>query len=159
MGVSGCGKTTIGRKLSQILEVPFYDADDYHNDKNIDKMKKGFPLNDADRSSWLSLLSSSIGRWNLHGNAILVCSALKKKYRKQLSNNNKVTFIFLDGNYDLIYQRLVDRKDHFFTESMLKSQFSTLEVPENCIRISVDQSISNICLSIVDSIKKVTVNL
>ena len=159
MGVSGCGKTTIGRRLAQLLQFPFYDADDYHNDKNIKKMKKGLPLNDADRSSWLSFLSSSLEEWSLHGNAILACSALKKKYRKKLSHNNKVTFIFLDGKYDLIYQRLVDRNDHFFAESMLQSQFSSLEVPENCIRISVDQSISNICLSIVDSIKKVTVNL
>ncbi len=156
MGVSGSGKTTIGKGLSKILEMPFYDADDYHNDKSIEKMKKEFPLNDVDRASWLNLLSLRIRKWNLHGDSILACSALKKKYRHKLSNNNKVTFIFLDGKYDLIYQRLLERKNHFFTESMLKSQFSTIELPVNCIRIPIDQSINDIYLSIVFNIKKAT---
>jgi carbohydrate kinase (thermoresistant glucokinase family) len=152
MGVSGSGKTSVGKKLSEILKIPFYDADDFHNKKNINKMKKGIPLNDADRDSWLSELALSIRRWNLHDNAILACSALRKKYRYKLSNNNKVIFIFLDGSYDLIYQRHLLRIGHFFKESMLKSQFSALEAPVNCIRISIDQSVSDICLSIIDNI-------
>ena len=154
IGYMGSGKTTIGKRLSKILEMPFYDADDYHNDKSIKKMKEELPLDDADRVSWLSLLSLRIRRWNLHGDAILACSALKRKYRYKLSNNNKVTFIFLDGKYDLIYKRLLERKNHFFTVPMLKSQFTTLEVPVNCIRISIDKSESDICLSIVNNIQK-----
>ena len=100
LGVSGSGKTTIGKKLSEILAIPFYDADDYHNNKNIEKMIKGLPLNDTDRKLWLKLLSLKIEEWNLHGDAILACSALKKKYRRKLSSNGKVFFIFLDGEYN-----------------------------------------------------------
>jgi carbohydrate kinase (thermoresistant glucokinase family) len=152
MGVSGSGKTTIGKKLSEILSMPFYDADDYHNSKNIEKMKKGFSLNDSDRKPWLDLLSLKIKKWNSDGDAILACSGLKKKYRRKLSSNREIIFIFLDGEYDLIYQRLIKRKSHFFTELMLKEQFSSLEKPENCINIPINQSIQNICLSIINNI-------
>ncbi len=154
LGVSGSGKTTIGKKLSEILAIPFYDADDYHNNKNIEKMIKGLPLNDTDRKLWLKLLSLKIEEWNLHGDAILACSALKKKYRRKLSSNGKVFFIFLDGEYNLIYQRLLKRKNHFFKKSILKDQFLSLEKPENCINIPIDQSVNSICLSIINNIRK-----
>lgn len=154
MGVSGSGKTTIGLELSNVLEIPFYDADDYHNEHNIRKMKKGNALNDTDRESWLNLLSLKIKKWNLYGDAILACSALKESYRHKLSNDNQTLFIFLNGDYDLIYQRLFERKGHFFLESMLKGQFSELEKPVDCISISIDQPISDICLLIVGHLKR-----
>jgi carbohydrate kinase (thermoresistant glucokinase family) len=156
MGVSGSGKTAVGERLAEILAVPFYDADNYHNDKSIRKMKENIPLNDMDRKPWLSVLSLKIKEWNLYGDVILACSALKKSYRHKLSSNSRVVFIFLDGEYNLIRQRLLERKDHFFQESMLESQFSSLEKPENCIRVSINQSIDNICLSIINNIKRST---
>ena len=87
MGVSGSGKTTIGLELSKILDIHFYDADDYHYDRNIKKMKKGNALDDADREPWLKLLSLKIKEWNLCGDAILACSALKESYRQKLSDH------------------------------------------------------------------------
>ena len=154
MGVAGSGKSTIGLNLSKKLLVPFYDADDYHNIQNIEKMKKGFALKDSDRKSWLNLLALKMQEWNSEGDAFLACSALKKKYRLKLSKHNEVTFIFLNGNYDLIKKRLSQRKNHFFSKEMLQNQFEILEKPKNCIEISIDQSIENICLSIISKLKK-----
>ena len=96
MGVAGSGKTTVGTSLSKIFSVPFYDADDYHNHKNIEKMRKGLSLNDSDRKPWLNLLALKIKEWNSKGDAVLACSALKKDYRLILSQDNEVTFIFLE---------------------------------------------------------------
>ena len=154
MGVAGSGKSSIGLNLSKKLLVPFYDADNYHNIQNIEKMKKGLALNDSDRKSWLNLLALNMQEWNSEGDAFLACSALKKKYRLKLSKHNEVTFIFLNGNYDLIKKRLSQRKNHFFSKEMLQNQFETLEKPKNCIEISIDQSIENICLSIISKLKK-----
>ena len=148
IGVSGSGKTSVGTILSKTLSVPFYDGDDYHNNKNIQKMKNGLSLNDFDRQPWLNLLALKIKEWNSKGDAVLACSALKNDYRLVLSHNNKVTFIFLYGSYDLIYSRLLKRKNHFFTKEMLETQFSILEVPTKCIKISINQSIENINLLI-----------
>ena len=155
MGVSGSGKTSVGAILSTTLSVPFYDADDYHNKMNIQKMKNGLSLNDLDRQPWLNLLALKIKEWNSKGDAILACSSLKNDYRLTLSYNNKVTFIFLDGDYDLIYSRLSKRKNHFFTKEMLEKQFSILEMPTNCIKIPINQSIENINLMIHSSLGKI----
>ena len=154
MGVSGSGKTTIGKRLSEDLAIPFYDADDYHENKNIRKMKGGGSLSDLDRKPWLDLLSVKIKEWNLDGNSILACSALKKKYRHNLSRNKGVVFIFLDGEYDLIYKRISKRKNHFFLKSMLKKQFFSLDKPGNCINISINKSVDNICSEIIDSLSE-----
>ena len=87
MGVSACGKTTIGQLLSNALNVPFYDADDFHPQANIEKMISGFPLNDDDRAPWLSILSNKLKQWNASEGAVLACSALKETYRQQLSKD------------------------------------------------------------------------
>jgi len=154
MGVSGSGKSSVGVYLAKTRSIPFYDADYYHNDSNIQKMKKGQSLNDSDRMPWLKLLSSKIKDWNCQGDAVLACSALKEKYRLLLSNNNEVTFIFLNGSYNLIYERLSKRENHFFSKKMLKKQFLDLEKPKDCIMISVNQSIDEICLIINNNLKK-----
>jgi gluconokinase len=154
MGVSGSGKTSVGILLAKSLSIPFYDADDYHNCSSIQKMKKGVALNDSDRIPWLKLLSSKIIDWNLKGDSVLACSALKEKYRNLLSKNNKVAFIFLDGSYDLIYERLAKRKNHFFRKKMLEEQFTILEKPIDCITIPINQSVENICLMISSNLKK-----
>ena len=96
-GVSTSGKTTIGKKISIKLGIPFYDADDFHSDDNIEKMKSGIPLDDHDRSEWLQSISLKINESNKNKGSIFACSALKEKYRKILSNSykNDVKFIFL----------------------------------------------------------------
>jgi len=155
MGVSGSGKTTVGMALSNIISVPFYDADSYHSEENIRKMRAGFPLTDEDRKNWLFTLSLKMKEWGLQGDAILACSALKKHYRRELSRHVQTVFIFLDGEYDLIYQRLASRSAHFFRESMLKSQFSDLDRPEDCISVSIDQPVALVCSNIIEKIEKV----
>jgi len=154
MGVSGSGKSSVGVYLAKIRSIPFYDADYYHSDSNIQKMKKGQSLNDSDRIPWLKLLSSNIKDWNSKGDAVLACSALKEKYRLLLSKNNEVTFIFLDGSYDLIYERLSMREKHFFSKKMLKKQFLDLEKPKNCLIIPINQSVEEICLMINRNLRK-----
>ena len=111
MGVSGSGKTSVGKVLAKSFSISFYDADDYHNKKNIEKMKKGISLNDIDRKPWLDSLALKIKEWNILGDSVLACSALKEDYRLILSKNNEITYIFLEGDYELIYKRLSQRKN------------------------------------------------
>jgi len=108
MGVSGSGKTLIGKKLSKSTDLPFYDADDFHPQANIEKMKSGIPLNDDDRRPWLESLADHMKKWDSKGGAILGCSALKKSYRDLLRNRSKVPVrtIYLKGSKSLIAQRL-----------------------------------------------------
>ena len=141
MGVSGSGKTLIGKKLSQISSLPFYDADDYHPQANIEKMGKGIPLNDDDRRPWLESLANHMKKWDEHGGAILACSALKKSYRDLLENRSKVPVrtIYLKGSKSLIAERLKQRKGHFFDSSLLDSQFDALEEPERALTVEINQ--------------------
>lgn len=141
IGVSGCGKSTIARNLSKSLEIPYYDADDYHPKENVEKMKAGQALNDQDRASWLATLSDHLQQWEKEGGAILACSALKEKYRKVLSKGLKEChWVFLSGDYDLIYHRISKREGHYMSESLLKSQFEALEIPAYGIHIDINES-------------------
>lgn len=150
MGVSGCGKTTIGKILADKLHLPFYDADDYHPSENVKKMKSGLSLNDSDRRPWLEILSSQIQKWNASGGAVLACSALKKSYREILlsGNSSNVLFIYLKGDKKLILKRMMKRKDHYMPPSLLDSQFKALEEPLNAIEVDI----SNIPETIVSEI-------
>jgi len=154
MGVSGSGKTTVGRTIAEMLSIPFHDADNYHNLDSLEKMKNNTPLQDEDRQEWINLLSKKIMKWNSQGNAVLACSALKSRYRKQMAKNGKVNFIFLDGEYELIYQRLTKRKGHFFSASLLASQFADLERPKDSITVSVNSPVINICSKIIKKIQE-----
>lgn len=141
MGVSGCGKTTIARELSKRLKLPFFDADNYHPQENIDKMSSGKPLNDKDRASWLEILSSNLQHWKADKGAVLACSALKEKYRKTLSQNMKeIHWVYLDGSYELIMNRINQRKGHYMSGKLLKSQFQALEIPQYGIHVDIAQS-------------------
>lgn len=141
MGVSGSGKSLIGKKLSKSTDLPFYDADDFHPQANIEKMKKGTPLNDDDRRPWLESLADHMKDWDSNGGAILGCSALKKSYRDLLRNRSKVPVrtIYLKGSKSLIAQRLKQRKGHFFDSSLLDSQFEALEEPQRALTIEINQ--------------------
>jgi len=141
IGVSGCGKSTIARNLSKALGIPYYDADDYHPKENVEKMKNGQALDDSDRASWLATLSTQLQEWDKNEGAILACSALKEKYREVLSEGlNDCHWVFLSGDYDLIYNRMTKRQGHYMSEQMLKSQFDSLEIPSYGIHVDINKS-------------------
>lgn len=139
IGVSGVGKSTIGKHLSKKLKLPFFDGDDFHSKKNIQKMSDGLPLNDEDRLEWLQSLNELAKKNSKEESCIIVCSALKNKYRQMLSKNieNQVKWIFLKGNYKQIKERMDQRENHFMDSQLLKSQFDILEIPKNAIHIDV----------------------
>lgn len=141
MGVSGSGKTTIGKKLSAAVGIPFFDGDDYHPDSNKEKMKAGHPLDDDDRKEWLISLHGLAKRESKRSGAIIACSALKERYRALLAKDITVPvfWVFLQGDYELISQRMKSRKDHYMPESLLQSQFETLEAPANAIMVDVNK--------------------
>jgi len=155
MGVSGCGKTTVGKLLAKEKEIPFFDADNFHPEDNIQKMQAGLPLNDDDREPWLNILSEKIREWNDESGAVLACSALKKSYRNTLkSETSDVTFIWLDGSYDLIKSRMQNRVGHYMPPGLLQSQFDALEPPSHAVKISIDQSPDSILSDIIQNLKK-----
>lgn len=151
MGVSGCGKTTIGKMLAEKLSCTFYDGDDYHPESNIKKMAGGQPLNDSDRLPWLKKLNSILSECNESGrDAVLACSALKKAYRNIISKEiDGLEFVFLKGDFDLINERMQKRKDHYMKADMLRSQFETLEEPDNVIVMDIQDLPSNIVTNIL----------
>ena len=154
MGVSGCGKTTVGRELQLLLSWDFFDADDYHPQENVEKMSAGTPLTDEDRKPWLEGLAKEIRNWNTGGgNAILACSALKGVYRKMLGVDQKsVVTVFLKGDFDLLAERLQNRKGHYMPPNLLRSQLDTLEEPD-------DGLVFNIRLSPAVIAKNITMQL
>jgi gluconokinase len=131
MGVSGCGKSSVGQSLAEQRGVPFYDGDDFHPPENVAKMSNGIPLNDDDRRPWLARLHDLIAdHLTRDASAVLACSALKRTYRDQLREGNAgVQFVYLDGDFDLIWGRMSDREGHYMKASMLESQFEALEPP------------------------------
>ena len=141
MGVSGSGKSTIGKELAKALNFPFFDGDDYHPAANIKKMSTGKPLNDMDRKGWLHCLNK-IALEHKDNGAVIVCSALKEKYRNQLKNNldSNCIFLYLKGSLEEISNRLSERKGHFMPKELLASQFETLEEPTEAISISILKS-------------------
>ncbi|MBD2566402.1 gluconokinase [Anabaena lutea] len=141
MGVSGSGKTSIGKLLAESLNWEFSDADTFHPPANIEKMQGGIPLNDADRMPWLEDLQAAIKNWQQENkNVVLACSALKASYRQMLIIDNRVQLVYLKGAFDVIEKRLKTRQNHFMTEKLLKSQFYDLEEPNNCICVDVSES-------------------
>lgn len=130
-GVSGAGKTTVGRLLAEDLGWTFIDADDFHPPENVSKMSQGIPLDDEDRKDWLASLSNVIREHITAGSdLVLACSALKAAYRAQLSVNQNVHFVYLKADRDITAERLAKRSGHFMDPRLLNSQFDTLEEPQ-----------------------------
>ncbi len=155
MGVSGCGKTTVGEALAARLHCPFYDGDDFHPPENVAKMAHGIPLDDADRAPWLAHLAALIWEYLDRGEtAVLACSALKKRYREQLQVTPRVRFIYLEGSFDLIWQRMQTRQAHYMKADMLRSQFEALEQPaaNEAITVPIDQDVDGILATILQII-------
>ena len=152
MGVSGSGKSSIGQLLSDELGLQMYDADDFHSKENIAKMASGSPLQDEDRWDWLESVRSEFPRWSQEG-AILACSMLRESYRKFLMEVSvPLTWIFLDGSFELVLERLESRSAHFMKPSMLRSQFETLEIPEYGIHVSIDNTPHGVLLDILEGL-------
>ena len=144
MGVSGAGKSTVGRLIAARLDCPFRDADSFHPRANIEKMSRGEPLTDADRWPWLDAIAAWIAEHRAAGTTCVVtCSALKRVYRDIVTDKQRadVRLVYLKGGFDLIAARLAARTDHFMPPALLKSQFDTLEEPrgdERAITAEID---------------------
>ncbi|MDB4876570.1 MAG: carbohydrate kinase, thermoresistant glucokinase family [Gemmatimonadetes bacterium] len=140
MGVTGAGKTTVGHALADALGWSFYDADELHSPENKAKMHRGEGLTDADRAPWLATLGALVARVIANGeHAVLACSALKQSYRDVLvpkdAPPDAVRFVFLDVPSKVLRERLAMRGNHFATANLLPSQFATLEVPSDALRV------------------------
>ena len=136
MGVVGAGKSTVGSLLAQRLGWQFADADAFHSPANVEKIRHGISLTDADRAPWLAALHDAITKWNAgEENVVLACSALKRKYRDELSAG-LIRFVYLKGSRELILARLRSRHGHFAGESILDTQFADLEEPEDAVTVS-----------------------
>lgn len=143
MGVSGSGKTTVGRAVASRLGYEFSDADDFHSAANKAKMASGMPLNDDDRAPWLQALHSAIETWQRTTTGhVLACSALKNSYRVVLGDGDPDRkFIYLKGSFELIQSRLEHRAGHFFDPALLRSQFEALEEPTDAIIVDAAKSV------------------
>lgn len=151
MGVAGCGKSTIGAALSDRLGIPYRDADDLHPQDNIDKMRRGIPLTDADRHPWLIRVGQALRD---SPDLLVGCSALKRAYRDLIRRTAgaPVVFVHLAGPRDVIAARLAGRTGHFLPARLLDSQFAALEPPqadESAITVDVDRPLPAILADIV----------
>lgn len=153
MGVCGSGKSTIGLALAEKCGGVFLDADDFHPPANIEKMKRGEPLNDDDRAPWLARLASLLSESG-DKTVFLACSALKACYREILSaGRDNVHFVHLSGTPEVIRARLRGRPGHFMPESLIDSQFAALETPEGAVSIDIDQPVDAIVAAIISELK------
>lgn len=151
MGVVGAGKTTVGKLLASQLGWEFADADDFHPQSNVEKIRHGIALTDEDREPWLDSLREAIVRWIAQGKSVvLACSALKRAYRAKLCVSPDVRFVYLTGSAALIADRLRSRHGHFAGESILASQLADLEEPEKAITVDISHTPEQI----VDEIKR-----
>lgn len=143
MGVSSSGKSSVGAALAKAINAKFIDGDDLHPRVNIIKMADGHPLNDDDRAPWLERIrDAAFSLVQKNETGIIVCSALKKVYRDQIRDGNKnLVFIHLYGDFELVLARMKARKGHFMPESLLQSQFDTLEFPGND-----EPDVVNVCI-------------
>lgn len=139
MGVSGSGKTTIGKALALTLGWSYMEGDQFHPQANVEKMSQGVPLTDEDRAIWLDRLRSEIENCLEEGiPAVLACSALKNSYRKRLQIDHRVQFVFLNLPFESARERMSKREGHFMPLSLLESQFETLQKPQSGEAIIVD---------------------
>jgi gluconokinase len=151
MGVSGSGKTTIGKKLASALNWQFCDADSFHPPANVEKMSQGIALNDEDRMPWLLALQNAIAQWLQEDRkTVLACSALKSTYREILGGDRpQIRLVYLKGSFQLIQTRLKQRQDHFMHLSLLQNQFDTLEEPDDAIIVEISQDSDAIVKQII----------
>lgn len=158
MGVSGCGKSTVGRRLAQLLGTDFLEGDDLHPGQNVARMAAGIALTDEDRQGWLETLAGRLAKARAPGRGLVIsCSALKRSYRDTLrSGAPDLLLIHLRGDYDLLAARMANRAGHYMPSSLLDSQFATLEPPdaeENALTLDVGQAPDLILNAIVERLR------
>ena len=160
MGVSGAGKSTVGKLIAARLDCPFRDADSFHPKANIEKMSRGEPLTDEDRWPWLRAIAAWIAEHRAAGTTCVVtCSALKRVYRDIVTDKQSadVRLVYLKGGFDLIEARLKARKGHFMPAELLRSQFVALEEPdtgEHAITVSVDATPDEIAARVLKKLRQ-----
>jgi gluconokinase len=159
MGVSSSGKSSVGQSIARRLHVPFLDGDGYHPEANVEKMRAGIPLDDADRWPWLERLASALHKAaDRKGASVGACSALKRAYRAFLVEkaSEPITFVYLDGTREIIGERMARRHHEYMPTSLLDSQFATLEVPdpatENVLVVPVTDSIEKITQTVTKAL-------
>ncbi|WP_437412338.1 gluconokinase [Sinorhizobium meliloti] len=146
MGVSGCGKSSVGERLAGYLDCPFVEGDSLHPAANVDKMRMGIPLDDEDRWPWLDALGRTLGA---AGDVVVSCSALRRSYRDRLRTlaGRPVTFVFLQGDRALLAARMAGRQHEYMPLSLLDSQLATLELPtgeKDVVKLDINQSLEAI---------------
>jgi gluconokinase len=149
IGVSGTGKTTLGRRLADVLAVPFLEGDDFHPAANIQKMSQGIPLDDADRQPWLDALAGAVTAQRTQAGIVATCSALKRCYRDRLRACIAPPLVFacLTADRSLLAARMRSRKNHFMPASLLDSQLRTFEMPnpdEHARMLSADRPVETL---------------
>jgi gluconokinase len=136
MGVTGSGKSAVGKRLALELGWRFLEGDDFHSAGNIQKLRQGEPLSDEDRKPWLEAIREAIGASIERGeNTVVACSALKETYRRMLEISEQINFVYLKATLSLIQERLKNRAGHFMNPNLMQSQFDTLEEPEEALQI------------------------
>jgi gluconokinase len=153
MGVAGSGKTVVGSRVAKRLGWTFLDADDFHPAANVEKMKRGIPLNDNDRAPWLERMHAELRRQLSENHSVLLaCSALKDAYRDILRDQlPEVRFVFLDVDRGTLLDRLQKRQAHFFPKELLDSQLAALESPEDAFAVDANRSIDEVVETIVEA--------
>jgi gluconokinase len=147
MGVSGCGKSTMAAALGEHLGLQMVDGDDLHLPESVAKMRSGIALEDADRWPWLDRIGDYLAQAEGHGR-VVACSALKRVYRERIrAQAGDVCFVFLDGDFELIDQRMRQRPGHYMPAGLLDSQFRTLEKPQadetDVIRLPITEPVQD----------------
>ncbi|MEE9373599.1 MAG: gluconokinase [Saprospiraceae bacterium] len=153
MGVSGSGKSTVGKLLAAQLDIAYLEGDDYHTAKNVVKMSQRMALTDKDRWPWLIHLSTAALMHSKHG-FVMACSALKASYRDFLRERIglDLTIVFLNGTYAIIEKRIKKRSDHYMSSDLLADQFNTLEIPKNVLFIDITDTPENIVRQIIQNL-------
>lgn len=157
MGVSGAGKTTVGRALAERLRWEFIEGDDFHPASNVAAMAAGHPLTDADRAPWLAALRSRIEQiLRSRQHAVIACSALKHSYRSVLAGaegGDEIRFVHLDVSAPELHRRLMSRHNHFMPPELLASQLATLEESRTALRVNGEQPVESIVDAIIHRLK------
>ncbi|HEY4300846.1 MAG TPA: gluconokinase [Candidatus Didemnitutus sp.] len=153
MGVSGSGKSTVGRMVADKLGWPYFEADDFHSAANKSKMARGLPLDDADRAPWLASIRARMDECRKASqSAIFTCSALKEKYRSVLGGDT-IILVHLTGDLATILQRVGQRQGHYMKSDLVRSQFEALEPPANALVCDISHSPEEIVETIVERIR------
>ena len=154
MGVSGCGKSSVGAAVAQALGWTLHEGDAHHAPESVAKMRAGTPLTDADRAGWLDRLAELVAPEPGQGGVVLTCSALRRRYRARLRQAQpRLGFVFLDLDYDAALERVQARSGHFFSPVLVADQFATLESPvgeAGVLRLDATQPIAALVAAVVD---------